>query len=206
MKIKFCGFTNKQNIQDAINLGANALGFIFYEKSPRYNSIERTKELCHNLPPFISRVGVFVDQSLDYILEAVKECKLDTVQLHGNETAEFCATIPLNCIKGIHVKEKDDITHLSQFKNHVSALLLDTKTSDAYGGTGQAFDWGLAIEAKSHNIPIILSGGINLSNIERAIQLVNPYALDLSSGIEDKPGIKSYTKMKEIMERIKPYH
>ena len=149
---------------------------------------------------FVTSVGVFVNESADVVNEVVKNCKLDLVQLHGDETPEECMKINTRVIKAIHVNSMDDIQYIGKYNGTVSGVLLDTKVEGSYGGTGQSFDWGVALAAKDYGIPIILSGGISINNINQAVQLVNPEAIDLCSSVEKSPGLKDYEKMKDIIK------
>lgn len=203
MKIKICGITNKEDALDAIELGASALGFIFYEKSPRCVEKEVLEELSFFLPPFVQLVGVFVNHSKEEIEDVVSRCHLDLVQLHGDESPEFCSSISHRVIKSISVSDESDIDRISAYQGHVSAILLDTKVDGFVGGTGQSFDWGLAIKAMEFGTPIILAGGITIDNLQKAIQLVNPYAVDISSGVESSPGKKDYNKMRDVISVVR---
>ncbi len=202
MKVKFCGLTNKEDALNAVALNAHALGFIFYKDSPRYIPPEKVLEIMLDIPPFIHSVGVFVNASFDMINEITTMCKLSLIQLHGDETPEFCSKFSLPVIKAISVKDEADISRISLYKGIVSGILLDTKVENIYGGSGKSFDWGLAISAKEYDVPLILSGGINQQNIEKAIKMVSPYGIDISSGIEKEPGIKDYNKMKALLQSI----
>ena len=199
MKLKICGITNKKDAEDAISLGVDALGFIHYEKSPRHVCVETIHEIMYSVPPFVTTVGVFVNESSEFINSTVKNCKLDIVQLHGNETPEECMKIDSRVIKAIHVENLDDINMIGKYSGVVSGILLDTKIKGLYGGSGKTFDWGLALSAKDFEIPLILSGGITSHNISQAVELINPDAIDLCSGVEKTPGIKDYEKMKGII-------
>lgn len=201
--MKICGITNKEDAQNANSLGADALGFIFHKESPRYISPEKVEEIVMFLPPFTHVVGVFVNSTKEEIEEITERCRLNLIQLHGDESPQFCMEMPRKVIKAFRVSELEDLLPVSKYQGMVSAILLDTKVTGMYGGTGKTFDWGLGIKAKEYEIPVILSGGINGKNIGKAIQLVNPYAVDLSSGVESEPGKKDYEKMKEIVELAK---
>ncbi len=203
MKIKICGITNHDDALNAVSLGADAIGFIFSQKSPRYISPEQAEAISMFLPPFISVVGVFVNTGKDEIDETVRRCKLDIVQLHGQESPEFCQSIQRRVIKAFPIAVPEDLELISPYQGIVSSILLDTKVQNMEGGTGKIFDWGLALKAKSHEIPLILAGGINAQNIKKAHQLVSPYAVDLSSSVEIEPGKKDYNKMKEIIHLAK---
>ena len=199
MKIKICGLTNKEDALDAVSLGAEAVGFIFYKDSPRYISPEKVEEISLFLPPFVFLVGVFVNQSKEEIDYIAHRCKLDLIQLHGDESPEFCRSMRRRVIKAFRVSEPEDLDPIVYYQGMISAILLDTKAQNIMGGSGKTFDWGLALRAKEYEIPLILAGGINAGNIKKAAQLVNPYALDLSSGVERSPGLKDYNKMQEIL-------
>lgn len=207
MKIKICGITNKEDALNAVSLGADAIGFIFSENSSRYISPSHAEEIAMFLPPFVSVVGVFVNASQGFILDTVAQCKLDLVQLHGQESPAFCRSIPKRVIKAFPVLDLEDIDPIAQYQGIVSAILLDTKIHSISGkietgGSGKIFDWGLAIKAKAFEVPLILAGGISAQNVKKAKQLVNPYAVDLSSSVEKSPGLKDYNKMKEIIEIV----
>ena len=199
MKLKICGITNKKDAEDAISLGVDALGFICYSKSPRYVEAEKIHEIIYSIPPFVTSVGVFVNEDTAVINEIVKNCKLDLVQLHGDETPEDCMKINTRVIKAFHVKSIEDIKYIGKYNGTVSGILLDTKVDGVYGGSGQSFDWGVALAAKDYGLPVILSGGISIDNISKAVQLVKPEALDLCSSVEQSPGLKDYEKMKDII-------
>lgn len=200
MKIKICGITNTEDAQNAVSLGADALGFIFHKSSPRYVSVEKAEEISLFLPPFISLVGVFVNHELAEIQEIADRCKLNLIQLHGDETPDFCLKMPRRVIKAFRVSDLEDIEPIPKYKGMVSGILLDTRVKDIEGGTGKTFDWGLATKAKENDIPLVLAGGINEANLNKAVQIVNPYAIDVSSSIESEPGKKDYNKMNSIIE------
>lgn len=199
MKIKICGITNRDDAMDAVNLGVDAIGFIFYEQSPRYISPDIVEEISLFLPPFVLLVGVFVNHDKPYIDAVVHRCRLDLIQLHGDESPEFCRTMRRRVIKAFKISDHNDVDQIAPYQSSVSAVLLDTKVSGMEGGTGKVFDWGLALKAKEFDIPLILAGGINSHNINKAVKLVNPYAVDLSSSVEDIPGKKDYNKMQDIV-------
>ena len=188
---------------DAVNLGADAIGFIFYEKSPRYISPDIVEEVSMFLPPFVQLVGVFVNHDKPFIDAVVHRCKLDLIQLHGDESPEFCRQMRRRVIKAFKVEDIADIDQIAAYQSSVSAILLDTKVAGKEGGTGKVFDWGLALKAKEFDIPLILAGGINSQNLNKAVKLVNPYSVDLSSSVESCPGRKDYNKMKEIIDAAK---
>ena len=156
-----------------------------------------------NIPPFIHTIGVFVNAEKEEIIEACQRCKLSGIQLHGDETPEFCTSFNLPTIKAIRIKDENDIKKIAQYKGCVNGMLLDTKVENIHGGTGKTFDWGLALKAKEYDTPLILSGGISSKNVDKAIKMVTPYGIDISSSVEKEPGIKDYHKMKDIISKIK---
>lgn len=202
MKIKICGITNTEDAQNAVALGADALGFIFYKDSPRFVTPEKVQEITVNLPPFVKLVGVFVNESKKVIEDIVKTCKLDLIQLHGQESPEFCMSLSRNVIKAFPVETIEDIDAIIPYQGIVSAILLDTKDKTKLGGTGKTFDWGIALQAAESDTPIILAGGISTDNIQKALQLINPYAVDICSSVECTPGKKDYNKMSKILGLI----
>lgn len=180
---------------------ADAIGFVFYEKSPRYVSFEKAKKILDYLPPFITRVGVFVNHSKDFVEERIESLGLDRVQFHGNESPDFCETFGSRAIKAVQIKDADSLKILGEYP--VKTFLLDAYAKDRYGGTGRTFDWSLAVKAKEYG-NIILSGGLTPENISEAIRIVAPYGVDVSSGVEKTPGKKDHGKIKRLMEIIKP--
>ena len=203
MKIKICGITNREDARDAIALGVDALGFIFYKDSPRFVSSDLVEEISVFVPPFIQMVGVFVNHSKQEIDELVHKCRLDIIQLHGDEATTFCLGMKRRVIKAFSISDLEDIQDIAHYQGIVSGMLLDTKVDGKVGGTGQSFDWGIALQVKEYDTPVILSGGINEGNIKKAIQLVIPYGVDICSGVDSEPGKKDYNKMKAIIEEVK---
>lgn len=198
-KVKICGITNMEDALAAVNYGADALGFVFYYKSPRYVTPERAREIIAQLPPFVSTVGVFANETHEKMKEILEFSGIDILQLHGDEPPDTCY-IWHRVIRALRVRDFSDLKLLEACK--VSAFLLDTYSAESYGGTGQTFDWDIAIEAKRFG-RIILSGGLNPDNVEKAVRYVRPYAIDVSSGIEEEKGKKDLKKMKEFIERAK---
>jgi phosphoribosylanthranilate isomerase len=199
VKIKICGFTQAQNARDASLLGIDAIGLVFYDKSPRYVEIQRALEIVQALPPFINRVGLFVNADSYFIDEVLCEVPLDTLQFHGDETPQECQQYGLPFMKALRVNEQTDIPKLAQDYHQANGLLLDAYNSTTYGGTGESFDWSLAkVEL---DLPIILAGGLNPETVGKAIQQVSPYAVDVSSGVESSKGIKDIQKIQQFIQQ-----
>jgi phosphoribosylanthranilate isomerase len=199
VKVKICGITNPDDALAAVEYGADALGFVFYEKSPRYITPETAAHIIKVLPPFITTVGVFVDETKKKINEIIHVAGLNIVQLHGDESQEMCANWS-RVVKAFRIKEFTDLERLRDF--NVSAYLLDAYDPDLPGGTGQVFNWDIALEATKFG-KVILAGGLNPDNIARAVTRVRPYAVDVSSGVEKTKGKKDMYKMKLLIERTK---
>ncbi|MBI5789540.1 MAG: phosphoribosylanthranilate isomerase [Candidatus Schekmanbacteria bacterium] len=195
-KIKICGITNLDDALFVIRLGVDALGFIFAAESLRQVCPETAREIIGQLPPFITTVGVFVNQGLEYIQNLREFCRLDVVQLQGEETPEFCRLLEGRIIKAIRVRDAESLSVMQDYQ--VNAFLLDTYQAGQSGGTGKTFDWRLAVQAKEYGT-IILSGGLNPQNVREAIGQVQPYAVDTASGVEISPGVKDWKKLEEFV-------
>jgi len=202
VRVKVCGITNYQDASVAIELGADALGFIF-APSPRGIAPEEARGIIRAIPPFVQAVGVFVDEDPVTIRRIVHLCGLDLVQLHGDESPDFCRELMPNAIKAFRLKDESSLSVIGPYRGGVRAILLDTYVEGKKGGTGRAFDWNLAIKAKGFQIPTILSGGLNPDNIAEAISLVKPFGVDVNSGIEASPGKKNPALMSELMEIVR---
>jgi phosphoribosylanthranilate isomerase len=201
VNIKICGITNLADASHAVELGANAIGFIF-APSPRQMTPQKVRKIVRATPPFVKTVGVFVNEEISAIREVMQYCGLDLVQLHGDESPDLCAELMPYAIKALPVKDESCLQISRAYHGKVRALLLDTYAKQKVGGTGKTFDWNLAIEVKKLGIPIILAGGLGPANINLAIQTVNPYAVDLNSGIEEYPGKKDPALMKAVMAAL----
>ncbi len=202
VKVKICGITNLDDAMAAADFGADALGFVFFKKSPRYISPANAKKIIKKLPPFISTVGVFVNEDKNTIKKTVSQAGIDIIQLHGEEPPAACRFPGHLAIKAIRVKSIDNLEIISKYRDKVSAFLLDTYTPDVFGGTGQVFNWDIAVEAKKFG-RVILAGGLTPTRIEKAVRWVHPYAVDVSSGVETEKGKKDHKKMKLFIERAK---
>ncbi len=194
IKIKICGITNKEDALWAVNLKVDALGFIFAASSRKVKP-EIVQRIIELLPPFISSVGVFVNEDRKKVEEITESCALTTLQFHGQESPSYCEGFKQKIVKALRIENKDILEKAVQYKDKVDAYLLDTYSPFAYGGTGKTFDWRIAKEIKEFGLPIILSGGLNPENIREAISEVEPYGVDVSSGIEKRPGKKNLEKL-----------
>ncbi len=203
IKIKICGITNTEDALNAVSLGVDAIGFIFAKTSKRYISPEEAEAIAMFMPPFVSVVGVFVDSTKEDIDHITTRCRLDVIQLHGLETPQFCQSMSRRVIKAFHMAEPEDVDLITSYQGVISGALLDTKVQNMSGGSGKVFDWGLALKATNYDIPLILAGGISVQNIKKAKELVNPYAVDLSSSVEEYPGKKDYNKMKALVDAVR---
>ncbi|MBN1294476.1 MAG: phosphoribosylanthranilate isomerase [Candidatus Latescibacteria bacterium] len=198
--IKICGITNTNDALLAEQLGASAIGFVFYKKSPRFVLYEEAREISGILGPFIARVGVFVDENPDVVMNTIHTVGLTAVQLHGSENADYIHEISgVRIIKAFRIGKNFDPGLLGHY--NVSAYLLDTYNKNGYGGTGKTFDWEKALACSRYG-RIILAGGLNAGNISNAIKTVNPWGVDVSSGLEVKPGKKDEVKMRLFFEAV----
>ena len=196
-KVKTCGFTEPNNARDAALAGVDAIGLVFYDKSPRNVDIHSAQKIIEALPPFINRVGLFVNANPSFIDEILCEVPLDTLQFHGDESVLDCAQYQMPFIKSLRVKPDTNVKEIAENFSSASALLLDSFSPSSYGGTGESFDWSLACVKIS--LPIILAGGLTVDNVADAIKQVNPYAVDASSGVESAPGVKDIDKIEAFI-------
>lgn len=200
-RVKICGITNLDDAKGAVAAGADALGFVFHPASPRYVAPERVADIVAALPPFVSTVGLFVDTAPVKIHQIMVQTGLQLIQLHGDETAALCHHHPpYSVIKALRVRDENSLSHADDYP--VAALLLDAWSDDHYGGSGRQFDWQLVNHATITK-PIILAGGLTPANVATAIQLVNPYAVDVSSGVEREPGHKDLTLVAQFIEQVR---
>lgn len=198
LRIKICGITNANDALSAADAGADALGFICYRKSPRYVRPSQAVSIIRELPPFVSKVGVFVNATEEEVRSAILECGFDVIQFHGEETPEFCLSFrPLKIIKAFRMGDAASLKALGNFST--DAWLLDSFVPGQRGGTGAAFNWDLAIQAKGMGRPVILAGGLQVDNVAQAVRQVRPYGLDVSSGVESAPGKKDRVRMTDFV-------
>ncbi|MEE9614446.1 MAG: phosphoribosylanthranilate isomerase [Thermodesulfobacteriota bacterium] len=199
-KVKICGITDPDDALHAADCGADALGFIFWKGSPRYVEPAVAARIVGDLPPFVTTVGVFVNEAPGEIRRVRGEVGLDVVQLHGEETPELCGSLGGRVIKAFRIKEGKDVEAAKAYR--ASAYLLDTFKDGVQGGTGETFDWDAAVEAKKFG-RVILSGGLTPDNVADAIRHVRPYAVDVGSGVEKGPGRKDRDKVSKFIEEVK---
>lgn len=208
MRIKICGITRLEDARLSLELGAWALGFIFFAKSPRYVEPEAVKKILDALQVEGLRpqhaVGVFVNASAAEIQDVIQRSGIDTVQLHGDETADFSRSLyPLPLWKAFRLRSAEQLNELPLFEASVQGFLFDAAVAGQYGGTGHTTDWPLVARAQSTK-PILLSGGLNPDNIQAAAAAVPAFAFDLSSGVEESPGIKDADKLRKLFARRNP--
>jgi len=203
-KVKICGITNADDAAAAVAAGADALGFNFYRKSPRYIEPVLAKNIVASLPPFVMPVGVFVNEDLKMVRAVMDACGLAMAQLHGDESAAYCEQLARPVIKALRLKDRGSFLTLAEFQGRagVRAFILDTFSESAYGGTGQVTDWVLASEA-AKSTTILLAGGLTPANVGEAILAVRPYAVDVSSGVESAPGKKDHIKIRAFLDAVR---
>jgi len=202
IRIKICGITNLEDALLAAELGADALGFIFYSKSPRKVEPETAREIIAHLPPFVTAVGVFVDEDAGVVQDLAAKVGLDWVQLHGQESPDYCRSLGRRVIKGFRIRDENSLMELEPYRDAVQALLLDTYKPGQVGGTGEVFDWHLAREARKYG-RIILAGGLTAENVAQAITIASPAAVDAASGTEAAPGRKDPEKLRAFLAAVK---
>ena len=197
VKVKVCGMTSLKDALVAVEGGADAVGFIFYKKSPRSVTMKTVREIVLELPPFVDTVGVFVDETAEQINKIADYCNLDIIQLHGDESPTYCKKIRRKVIKAFRIKDMQSVKKLSSFQ--VSGFLLDTFSENLHGGTGKVFDWNLALPAKKFG-PVIMAGGLTPNNVQQAVRQIRPYGVDVCSGVESEPGIKDHKKVRAFLK------
>ncbi|MDT8419232.1 MAG: phosphoribosylanthranilate isomerase [Desulfuromonadales bacterium] len=198
-RIKICGITSSEDALQAAACGADALGFVFFDRSPRCVTPGQAREIIAGLPPLLTTVGLFVNATPQTIRDTAAYCGLDRVQLHGDETPADCLLPPLRVIKALRVRDEQSLARADEYPGD---LLLDAWSDQAYGGTGHAFDWQLACALAARR-PIILAGGLNPENVAAAVARVKPYGVDVSSGVELSPGRKDHAKVAEFIRRVR---
>ena len=201
MKIKICGLTDPENSKQIASLDIHAIGLVFFNESPRAVSIGQANEIIQELPPFINKVGLFVDASNNFVDQVLNSVNIDTIQFHGDESSSDCSQFQMPFIKAIRMREGTDLLIQAEEFSSAAGLLLDSFEEDSYGGTGKSFDWNLIRDRIG--LPIILAGGLNKDNVISAIEKTQPYAIDISSGVELEKGIKDIEMVKDIIKLVK---
>jgi len=202
-EIKICGITRLEDALIAAECGTDALGFIFYPRSPRYISPEKAKELVRRLPPEVTRVGVFVNEAVETVKEIRTFCGLDLLQLHGDESPDYCRQFPSSLlIRAVFPRSEEELSLLEQYS--CRAILLDSREGALYGGTGRPSNWVLGARIRER-FPLILAGGLNPGNILEAMKAVSPHAVDICSGVETVPGIKDPEKIRAIIAGVRRF-
>jgi len=200
-RIKICGITREQDLRAVAHSGADAIGLVFYEKSPRHVSVQQAAQLASAVPPFVTVVGLFVNPSVEYVREVLAQVPLDVLQFHGEEEPAFCAQFGKPYLKAVRVKAGGDLLQCAARYVGAQGLLLDAYVEGTHGGTGESFDWALI----PHDLPlpVVLSGGLHAGNVAEAIAQVQPYAVDVSSGVEASKGIKDAAKVAAFIKEVK---
>lgn len=201
VKVKICGITNVEDAQTAVAAGADLLGFVFYEGSPRHVTIEQAAAITRVVPPYVVRVGLFVNAAEELVSDATTACGLQLLQFHGDEKPEYCRQFPAMSMKAFRVKDAETIRQLPEFPT--DAWLLDAFVPGQLGGTGHSFNWDLAIDAVKLGRPVFLAGGLTPENVAEAVRKVRPFGVDVSSGVESAPGKKDPAKVRAFIQAAK---
>lgn len=200
-RVKICGITRIQDAHAAVQSGAHALGLVFYERSPRHVTVQQAAQLAAAIPPFVTRVGLFVNASAETVRAVLREVTLDVLQFHGEEDAAYCAQFARPYLKALRVRPGLDLLQYAARYQDAQGLLLDAYVEGTHGGTGASFDWALI--PQDLPLPVILSGGLDVYNVVQAIAQVRPYAVDVSSGVEAAKGIKDAAKVAAFINEVK---
>lgn len=200
IRAKICGITRVEDALTAVRCGADAVGFVFYEKSPRNVDVERAAQIVAALPPFVTAVGLFVNEDAATVLSIRQRVGLDLLQFHGDETPEYCQSFSAPYIKALRVRPELNLIQYAADFSSARALLLDAYQEGVAGGTGKTFDWDLIPAGLSK--PVILAGGLDAENVGEAIRRVRPYAVDVSGGVEQDKGIKDVAKIAAFMRGV----
>jgi phosphoribosylanthranilate isomerase len=200
-RVKICGITNIEDAVAAVEAGADALGFMFFAESKRNITFDSAAGIIRALPPFVSRTGVFVDASEEFIRRAIETTGIDTLQFHGSESPDFCRKFAQHkVVTAFRVRDAQSLRECLPYRDH--AWLLDSYVAGAQGGTGVMFNWDLAVEATRLSRMIILAGGLKPETVGDAVRKVRPYAVDVSSGVESSPGKKDHAKIRKFIEAV----
>ena len=200
-KVKICGITSVPEALAAAGAGADMIGLMFYDGSPRRVTLAQAAEIARALPPFVLRVGVFVNPAADLVTRAIGDCGLNLLQFHGDEDSDFCTQFGVMSVKALRVQNEDSLKTLANY--HTDAFLLDAYSDARMGGTGEKFNWVLAGEAQKFGKPIFLAGGLTPENVADAVRQVRPFAVDVSSGVEAAPGKKDAAKVRAFIAAVR---
>jgi phosphoribosylanthranilate isomerase len=201
VKVKICGITSVAAGLAAAEAGADMIGLMFYEKSPRHITLAAAAEIARLLPPALTKVGVFVNAPEEFVTRATMECGLNLLQFHGEETPEFCTRFGVMSLKAFRIRDESSLAELPKFQT--DAYLLDACSAGGLGGTGEKFNWDLAVAAQKFGKPIFLAGGLTPANVAAAVRQVRPFAVDVSSGVESAPGKKDAAKVRAFIQAAK---
>ncbi|MBV5318107.1 MAG: phosphoribosylanthranilate isomerase [Desulfobulbaceae bacterium] len=209
IRVKICGMTRLEDALCAVEAGVDALGFIFYAKSPRSIEPEAAQRIIAQLPPFVDAVGVFVDRELSQVAAIIKQCRLGYAQLHGTESPEDCRQLaqlaaPCQVLKAVRVGPQSTAADVALYRDSVQGFLLDTYQKNAVGGTGTTFDWSL-IDSLKLTKPFLLAGGLDVGNIRTALEHVRPYGVDANSGLEIAPGRKDHSLIRQFVVAVRQF-
>ncbi len=200
-RVKICSITSVADGLMAAEAGADLIGLMFYEGSPRHITLPTAVEIARALPPHVLRAGVFVNPDEELVMRAIAECNLNLLQFHGDEPSDFCTQFGLMSLKAVRVRDAASIEQLAQYET--DAFLLDAHSKSGLGGTGEKFNWDLAIAAQKFNKPIFLAGGLTPGNVAEAVRQVRPFGVDVSSGVESTPGKKDAAKVRAFIQAAK---
>ena len=200
VRIKICGMTRSEDVAAAAGLGVDAVGLVFYPKSPRYVSAEQAQALVEDLPAFVTVTALFLEPDTEAVRKVLRTTRIDLLQFHGGEPAEFCRSFGRPYIKAVPMGEQVDLAEYARRHAQAAALLLDSHSAGQRGGTGVSFDWTTI--PKLDGLPLILAGGLKPDNVADAIRIVRPYGVDVSSGVESAPGIKDLGKMAAFVHEV----
>jgi phosphoribosylanthranilate isomerase len=201
VKVKICGITSVGDAAAAVEAGADALGLMFCPASPRLITLDMAQAISRQLPPFVLRVGVFADPAPEDVFSAIHQCGLNLLQFHGRETPEFCGQFGVMTMKAFRIRDAQSLLEIPRFST--DAVLLDSFMPGKGGGTGETFNWALAVEAAKFGKPIFLAGGLTPENVADAVRLVRPFGVDVSSGVEQSPGKKDPKKMRDFIAAVR---
>ena len=200
-QVKICGITSVADALAAAGTGADMIGLMFYEGSPRHVTVAQAAEISLALPPFVLRVGVFVNPDETLVTRAIAECGLSLLQFHGDEDSDFCTQFGLMSMKALRVRDAESLNLMENY--HTDAFLLDAYSQAGMGGTGEKFNWDLAVAAQKYGKPIFLAGGLTPENVADAVKQVRPFAVDVSSGVESAPGKKDAAKVRDFIAAVR---